>query len=305
MHKLGVFLLKVPLRLLGLLPLRVHYALGRFLSWLAESVVRYRRDVVMHNLTKAFPEKNVWDLKPIRKAFYQHFGELVAEAVWFGGCRNAKRLRRARLVEVENPEVAARLFEAAPSMVVMYSHCGNWELYGGIESYNYTDKPLPFNEQNFCVVYRELSSRAWDEVMRDNRFAPLKDRKHFPGYIETKDLIRYAYSHRDEKKIYNVNTDQRPYFESPANMDVDFFGQQVQTMTGAAALARKLGMSVAYLSMRRERRGHYVMRYEPICEDASKLGVAEIMQQYYRLVEADIRQQPENYLWTHQRFARM
>ena len=305
MHKLRVFLLKVPLRLLGLLPLRVHYALGRFVAWLAEDVVRYRRDVVMHNLTKAFPEKNVWDLKPIRKAFYQHFGELVAEAVWFGGCRNAKRLRRARLVEVENPEVAARLFEAAPSMVVMYSHCGNWELYGGIESYNYTDKPLPFNEQNFCVVYRELSSRAWDEVMRDNRFAPLKDRKHFPGYIETKDLIRYAYSHRDEKKIYNVNTDQRPYFESPANMDVDFFGQRVQTMTGAAALARKLGMSVAYLSMRRERRGHYVMRYEPICEDASKLGVAEIMQQYYRLVEADIRQQPENYLWTHQRFARM
>lgn len=305
MHKLGVFLLKVPLRLLGLLPLRVHYALGCFVAWLAEDVVRYRRDVVMHNLTKAFPEKNVWDLKPIRKAFYQHFGELVAEAVWFGGCRNAKRLRRARLVEVENPEVAARLFEAAPSMVVMYSHCGNWELYGGIESYNYTDRPLPFNEQNFCVVYRELSSRAWDEVMRDNRFAPLKDRKHFPGYIETKDLIRYAYSHRDEKKIYNVNTDQRPYFESPANMDVDFFGQRVQTMTGAAALARKLGMSVAYLSMRRERRGHYVMRYEPICEDASKLGVAEIMQQYYRLVEADIRQHPENYLWTHQRFARM
>ena len=305
MHKLGVFLLKVPLRLLGLLPLRVHYALGRFVAWLAEDVVRYRRDVVMHNLTKAFPEKNVWDLKPIRKAFYQHFGELVAEAVWFGGCRNAKRLRRARLVEVENPDVAARLFEAAPSMVVMYSHCGNWELYGGIESYNYTDKPLPFNEQNFCVVYRELSSRAWDDVMRDNRFAPLKDRKHFPGYIETKDLIRYAYSHRDEKKIYNVNTDQRPYFESPANMDVDFFGQRVQTMTGAAALARKLGMSVAYLSMRRERRGHYVLRYEPICEDASKLGVEEIMQQYYRLVEADIRQQPENYLWTHQRFARM
>ena len=305
MSKLGACLLKVPLRLLGLLPLRVHYALGRFVAWLAEDVVRYRRDVVMHNLTKAFPEKNVWDLKPIRKAFYQHFGELIAEAVWFGGCRNPKRLRRARLVEIENPEAAARLFEAAPSLVVMYSHCGNWELYGGIASYNYTDKPLPFTEQNFCVVYRELSSRAWDLVMRDNRFAPLQDRKHFDGYIESKDLIRYVYSHRDEKKVYNVNTDQRPYFASPANMDVDFFGQRVQTMTGAAALARKFGMSVAYLSMRRERRGHYVMRYEPICEDASKLGVEEIMRQYYRLVEADIRQQPENYLWTHQRFARI
>ena len=305
MHKIGTWLLKGILRLLGVLPLRVHYALGRFISWLAESVVHYRRDVVMHNLTKAFPEKNVWDLKPIRKAFYRHFGELVAEAVWFGGCRSAKRLKRQRLVEVENPEVAAALFEKAPSLVVMYSHCGNWELYGGIESYNYTDTPLPFTEQNFCVVYREMSSRAWDEVLRDNRFAPLKDRKHFPGYIESKDLIRYAYSHRDEKKVYNVNTDQRPYFASPANLDVEFLGQQVQTMTGAAAIARKFGMAVAYLTMRREGRGHYVMRYTPICEDASTMEVQQIIQQYYRLLEQDIRLQPENYLWTHQRFARI
>jgi KDO2-lipid IV(A) lauroyltransferase len=187
----------------------------------------------------------------------------------------------------------------------MYSHCGNWELYGGIEFYNYTDTPLPFTEQNFCVVYRQLSSRAWDEVFRDNRFAPLYDRKHFEGYIESKDLVRYVYTHKDEKKVYNVNTDQRPYFASPANLDVDFFGQRVQTMTAAAALARKFGMAVAYLSMRRERRGHYILRYIPICEDASTMDVQQMMQEYYRLLEAEIRQQPENYLWSHKRFKRV
>ena len=305
MRKIGSWLIKGVLRLLGFLPLRVHYALGRFVSWLAEDVLHYRRDVVIHNLTKCFPDKNVWDLKPIRKGFYRHFGELIAETVWFGGCRNAERLHRERLVEVENPEVAARLFEAAPSLVVMYSHCGNWELYGGIESYNYSDTPLPFNEQNFCVVYLRQSSEMWDEILRDNRFAPLKDREHFPGYIESRDLIRYAFSHRDEKKVYNINTDQRPYFSSTGNLEVDFLGQRVQTMTGAAAMARKLGFAVAYLTMRPDRRGHYLMRYTPICEDASKMSVQEIMQQYYTLLEKDIREQPENYLWTHQRFARI
>ena len=305
MHKLGAWLLKGLLRLLGLLPLRVHYALGRFMAWLFGDVLRYRRDVVAHNLALCFPDKSDAVRKALGKAFYRHLGELVAEAVWFGGCRDHRRLRRQRIVEVENPEVAARLFEAAPSLVLMYSHCGNWELYGGIEFYNYTDTPLPFTEQNFCVVYRQLSSRAWDEVFRDNRFAPLYDRKHFEGYIESKDLVRYVYTHKDEKKVYNVNTDQRPYFVSPANLDVDFFGQRVQTMTGAAALARKFGMAVAYLSMRRERRGHYILRYIPICEDASTMDVQQMMQEYYRLLEAEIRQQPDNYLWSHKRFKRV
>ena len=301
MRKVGTWLLMGLLRLLGMLPLRVHYALGRFASWLAEKVVRYRVDVVDGNLARCFPEKSDAERLAIRKEFYRHFGEILAETVWFGACRNAKRLRRQRLVEVDNPEVAARLFEAAPSLVVMYSHCGNWELYGGIESYS--DSALPFTEQNFCVVYRELSSKVWNDIMRDNRFAPLHDREHFPGYIETRDIIRYAFAHRDEKKVYNLNTDQRPYFASPANLDIEFLGQPVKTMTGGAALARKFGMAVAYLSMRRDRRGHYTLHYTTLCEDASQVPVETVMKQYYALLESDIREQPANYLWTHRRFA--
>lgn len=303
MRKIGIWLLLGLLRLLGLLPLRAHYALGRFASWLAEKVIRYRCDVVDHNLALCFPDKSDEERMAIRKDFYRHFGEIVAETVWFGACRNPKRLRRQRLVEVDNPDVAARLFEAAPGMVVMYSHCGNWELFGGIESYGYSDPKLPFTEQNFCVVYRELSSKVWNDIMRDNRLAPLHDRKHFPGYIESKDIIRYAYAHRDEKKVYNLNTDQRPYFASPANLDIEFLGQHVQTMTGGAALARKFGLAVAYLSMRRDRRGHYSLHYTPLCEDASQESVETIMKRYYTLLEEDIRRQPANYLWTHRRFA--
>jgi len=304
MQKAGTWLLRGLLRLLSKLPLRVHYVLGDLLAWLARDVVRYRRKVVDQNLALCFPEKSDKERRTLRRRFYRHLGEVVAETVWFGGCHNAERLRRRRLVEIENPAEVAALFDAAPGLVVMYSHCGNWELLGGIASYNYTDTPLPFSEQNFCVVYLRQSSPVWDAVLRENRLAPLADPGHFEGYIESRDIIRYALMHRDEKKIYNLITDQRPYAMARATVEVDFMGQHTQSMTGAAALARKLGLAVAYLSMRSDRRGHYLLRYTPICQDASQLDVRQIMQQYYTLLEGDIRRQPENYLWSHRRFLR-
>ena len=304
MQKFGTSLLRGTLRLLSKLPLRVHYALGDFVAWLARDVFRYRRQVVDRNLALCFPDKTEQERKAIRRGFYRHFGELVAESVWFGGCRNPERLRRQRLVEIENIETAAALYDAAPGMVVMYSHCGNWEILGGFASYNYTDTPMPFTEQDFCVVYLRQSSQAWDTVLRENRLAPLLDPVHYGGYIEARDFLRYALRHRDEKKVYNINTDQRPYALAQGIAEVDFMGQHTYTMTGAAALAGKLGMAVAFLSMCPDRRGHYRLRYTPICTDASKMDAQQIMQQYYKLLEEDIRRQPENYLWTHRRFDR-
>ena len=291
-----------PLRLIGKLPLKAHYANARFLAWLIADVFRYRRDVVSFNLARCFPEKTTRELKELRKQAYRHFADIVVESVWFGACRDPKRLHDARIVEIANPQVISELFASAPSIAVLYSHCGNWELYGGIESYNYSGQPMPVTEQNFSVVYKRTNSKTTDEVLRMNRFAPLKDRDGFKGYVETRDLIRYAFSHRDEKRIYNINTDQRPYADSGANIPVRFLGQDTRTMTGAAAIAKKFGMAVCYLRMMPKERGHYIMEYVPICEDASKSSVEAIMARYYELLEADLRKDPANYLWTHKRF---
>ena len=74
-------------RLLALLPLRVHYALCAGLAWLMRSVVRYRRTVVETNLLHSFPEKSPEERERILEGFYRHLGEILAEAVWFGGTR--------------------------------------------------------------------------------------------------------------------------------------------------------------------------------------------------------------------------
>lgn len=287
------------LRLLALLPLKVHYALARAVSWFAEKVIRYRVSDVLINLGRSFPEKDYSEIKTIKHRFYKHFGRLVAEAVWFGGC-SAKRLRRARIVSFEGLDKLTELYQSSPSVMVLMSHAGNWELYGGFESY--FDSPQIFDESNVCIVYLQQSSKMWDEIMRHGRLAPMKDPAAFEGYLEARKVLRYALEHRSEKKVYNFIIDQYPYFAKKDQLHVRFMNQDTVTMTGAADLAHKLGMSVCYMSAREREEGGYVFEYIPICSDASAMSSAEIMTCYYSLLEEDLQDQPWNYLWSHRRW---
>ncbi|MCH5174164.1 MAG: lysophospholipid acyltransferase family protein [Bacteroidales bacterium] len=297
------FLVKLVMRLLSMLPLRVHYCLADIVSWLAEKVLRYRVHETTVNLARSFPEKKYGELKKIRHEFYRHFGEILAETVWFGGCRANGRLHASRLVEITNPEELNRMYDCAPGVMVLMSHAGNWELIGGSLSYIYKDDAeFRATEQNFCVVYLRQSSRLWDSILRDNRRAPLEDPENYPGYLEARNAVRYVYEHRHEKKIYNFITDQAPYFKAPDYMKVNFMHQDCTSMRGAAALAAKFGMAVCFMSMQSAGRGHYKIKYVPISDDASLMTPEDIMKEYYRLLQADIEQQPWNYLWTHRRW---
>lgn len=81
------------MRLAALQPLKLHYFWGRCIAWLVSGPIHYRRDLVMMNLARSFPEKKYKELKVIMKDFYRHFGDIVAETFWFAGAHDKKRLK--------------------------------------------------------------------------------------------------------------------------------------------------------------------------------------------------------------------
>lgn len=300
----GKWLLKALLALFSALPLCVHHFNAIWIGWLLRNVVRYRVGVVRENLHNCYPDRSEEELRRIEKAFYRHFGDIVCETVYFGGC-GPKRLRRSHIVEITNPEVLGDLYERCPSVVVLMSHAGNWELLGGAPYYNFiSGDGHHIREDNSCVTYLKQSSEMWDEILRDNRMAPLPKKKTYEGYLESRQVLRYILQHKNEKKFYHFNTDQRPYFKSPDFVTVNFMHQETWSMYSAAAIAHKLGFAVVFLRMRTTSEHKYTIEYVPICEDASKMEVQTIMQQFYDHLAVDLELQPENYLWTHRRWRR-
>lgn len=298
----GVKIMEMLMRLLALQPLKMHYFWGRCLSWFVSGPMHYRRDVVMINLARSFPEKKYGELRKIADDFYKHFGDLFAETFWFAGSHDTKRLRDSHICEMEHADVLNRLYNDCPGVIVLNSHLGNWELTGGILNYVYAPDKVDFGEKNTTVVYKELSNSFWDKVFGDNRCAPIAKENKETCYVESRKILRFVIAHRNEKWLYVFPTDQCPYKYASAHTVDNFMHQPTLTMTGGAALAHKFGFAVVYMAFKKKEGFGYTMSFREICPDASKFTPEDIMNKFYSYLEEDINAQPENYLWTHKRW---
>lgn len=300
MKKNGSDILEGLMRRLSKLPLGFHYSVCRGLSFLMQHVLRYRRKVVKVNLTHSFPDKSPKEIRSMTDAFYKHFGDVIAETVWFGGCSyGTDRLRRQGLCTTTNPEDLNDAFCACNGLVILVSHAGNWEITGGWFDY-VPEGAYIYTANEVSVTYKKLSSDRWDRIMGKWRTAPLPE--GYKGYVESRNILRHALMNKGRKHIYVFPTDQYPYKYATKHELESFMGQKTMTMTGAAALAHKLGMGVGVFRMTCSGRGHYEQTFELICRDASKSTPEEIMADYYSRLEEDIQAQPWNYLWTHKRW---
>jgi len=290
------------MRLLALQPLRVHYFWGKMFAWLLSGPLHYRRDVATVNIARSFPEKRYKELKQITADFYGHFGRLLAETFWFAGAWDRKRLHDSHVCEVENPELLDSLFSGTPGVMLLNSHLGNWEISGGLLQYIYPADRVSFTEKDVTVVYKQLANKFWDRVIGINRCAAIERENWDSCYVESKHIMRYVVEHKGVPHIYVFPTDQCPYSYASSHTVDNFMHQPTKTMTGAAALAHKYGMSVCYLAIREKEGFGYSFRFREICRDASLMTPEEIMNKFYRMLEEDISEQPQNYMWTHKRW---
>ena len=301
MNDLKVKIVRGILVLLSKFPLKFHYFMGDVFSWLAMNVIRYRYDVVVTNVSRAFPEKRTWEVRRIVRDFYRHFGELVAETIWFSGS-SYDRLRKNRIMILTNPEVVSEYYSRFPSITLLSTHCGNWELTGGLLGCEDSDgERISVPETAITVVYKKMTSEVADRVFALNRVRRL-EHVGTECEVESRNILRYSIRHKDEKRIYIYPADQAPYKGAGRHPIGKFMSQDTTAMLGSAGVACKLSHAVIYMKMKRVERGQYEISFIPICENASEFTPEEILRKYYDLLEQEIRETPCNWLWSHNRW---
>jgi Kdo2-lipid IVA lauroyltransferase/acyltransferase len=268
-----------------LLPLQLLYIFSDIFFLFIYYFPGYRRKVVRTNLSNSFPEKSPDEIKSIEKKFYHHFCDLFIETFKLLHLGNKQILERMKMT---NPEVFEELYTSGRSIVLVLGHYNNWEWLVSI--------PL-LTRLKMVSIYKPLSNKHFDRLMNH-----LRGRT---GMILTpmSQVVREVIRMKNEKTpaMFAFITDQTP----PGNelhFWTNFLNQDTPVFLGAEKIATKFNMAVVFLNIRKIKRGYYTYTAELLFDDASTVTDHGITEAHVRRLEEIIRENPENWIWSHRRW---
>lgn len=276
------------IRLISYVPFRVLYCLSDVLAWIARDVVGYRRKVVMDNLRSSFPDKSEKELKTISRKFYRFLGDYIVETVKLASMSEKTMRKRLR---VENIEEINEAVTRGQSVSVYLGHYCNWEWVSSL--------PLHIDKCAQCAqVYHPLSNKAFDRLLF--RLRTRFDANNIPMTDIMQTLI--GWKRVGVPSVTGYIADQVPSLN--IHLFVDFLNHDTLVYTGPERISKFLGAKAVYAHMSRPRRGYYVLRFIPISENAKKEEIFKTSREYFRLLEENIKEAPQYWLWSHRRWKR-
>ncbi|MGB0880803.1 MAG: lysophospholipid acyltransferase family protein [Polaribacter sp.] len=267
------------------LPMRILYILSDFFFLIIYYLIKYRRKVVLQNISYAFPEKTEKEKKQIAKQFFKHFADLFVESIKSFSISKNEVLKRYKY---KNLELINEFVQEGRSIALVGAHQANWEWSLNL--------PLLFDVNVFCA-YKKLKNEFFEKMLKDVR-------EKFGGIgIKTHRAVkRIFYNHTNNiQGIYILLSDQSPLVERTLYW-TEFFGVKVPVHSGPEILAKKFDLVFLNYTTKKIKRGYYETEFELITDNPKKYKNYEITKKYIQLTEKKIKEQPQFYLWSHNRF---
>ena len=281
---IGYFFLRLFIELFRLVPFRLLYVISDGLAFLLYRILGYRKRVVLDNLRRSFPEKNDAEIGRLARLSYRNLADITLESLKYFTASVPAMQRRCPVL---NPEVVNRYLDRNQPVILTGSHYNNWEITG-------IAMPPTFHGTTI-TAFKPLSNKHIDGYLNRARSRTGME------MVSMEEMFKVMRRRASEPVIWILLADQSPSSRKSAHW-VTFLGQDTAALPGADVLARKFNFPVLYYHVRRVKRGYYEVSFSDLCPEPSAMPEMEITRIYNRTLEDRIREQPENWLWSHKRW---
>lgn len=250
-------------------------------------LLRYRKTVVIENLTKSFPEKSAQEIRDIARRFYDTLAEVIVTTVSLA----------AATPERDSNAIIWRDGEAhiernrGRDWIAMAAHYGSWEFY---PLWSWCDPNC-----QFMSVYHTLKSEVFEHFYRRmrSRLSPNI------SIVPMKDTLRHYLRHRTSERttVIGLISDQSPLLLADSKW-LDFLNQKTLFIEGGERIALKFGLPVYFVDAERVRYGEYRVSMVELYDGKEQVEEGVITQRYAEALERLIRRNPELWMWSHKRW---
>lgn len=243
-----------------------------------------RRDITLDNLRHAFPEANEERIARLARASYAHLGRELIVTLRLRATSPQALIERSTM---HGFDAVLEAREAGGGVVLVTGHLGNWEVGAACIAARGVALDVVMQRQS-----NPLSDQAIDANRRRLGLTPIDRRRAAKEGLRT---LRAG-------RILGFVSDQDA---RSGGVFVPFFGRPASTHRGPALLALRTGAPLFASTGIRQEDGTYECRFhlvEESREGEPEEVVARLTAAYTAILEAGVRQAPEQYLWQHRRW---
>jgi KDO2-lipid IV(A) lauroyltransferase len=242
-------------------------------------------NVARENLKHAFPEKSAEEIEAIALKVCENLGRVVGEYPHL----DKLTIDPGGRIEVEGAEHGNEAVARGKGVMLMSGHFANWEVLvrtGNLLGY---EGGFVYRPPNNIYVANWISRQR-------GKLGPTEQiTKGAQGTRRIFTLLRRG------KCIYML-VDQKTY----EGVAVPYFGRDALTTPAPAALTLKLGSALVPVSCRRTKGAHFKVTIHPALAVTQKGGgdaeVKALTAEITAKLEAIVREDPSQWLWTHHRW---
>lgn len=284
--QLLLFLIIYPfLWFVSILPFRILYLFSDATYILVYYIIGYRKKTVRENLALTLPHLSHKERLIIERRFFHHFCDGFFEMAKTMTISEKEMNKRFVFT---NLELYQNLEKKQKSIALMCGHYGSYEWLITMNKH--------INFQGYGI-YKKIANKYFDKLVRDIRS------RFKANLIDTKESIKVMTENQKSGilGLYGFAGDQSPKMGKAFHWS-PFMGIEVPVHTGAEMLAKKMDMNMIFVKVKKTKRGFYEATFVNLADNPREVPNYEITDKFLRLVEKQIYEAPEYYLWTHKRW---
>ncbi|WP_241518488.1 lysophospholipid acyltransferase family protein [Bacteroidetes bacterium endosymbiont of Geopemphigus sp.] len=266
-------------------PFGLLYRLSDLLAFILNYIVRYRKAIIRGNMRKSLPKFSEEKIRCVQRLFYRNLSDYIFETL---SCLRLNFETLQKRVEYEGIEFFEKYHSEKKNVFLLIGHLFNWEWLISL------GPKLP--QKQTYAIYKPINTSLINQLMNTirGRFGTI----NLPLAQSVRSLMQLP---NDGEHVFLVLGDQSPQ-KRKIRYSLPFLNQETGVYNGFDKIARKKNMRILYGNILRKKRGHYIIRFVPIEAQGKKFRENEIAEKFFALLEVNILEQPDNWLWSHRRW---